>query len=819
MAEKVNWSDGKNSVSYSLHGKSSPVVSTALDMFGSDMQMVTGMKAIEKKDGTIQVVELERNKSRISKYRKLGIPVDSIIGKKDCFWIGVRDGKIFVVGSNGRGCAYGILELSRMAGVSPWVWWSDVVPERKNQLSIDSSFETLQSPSVEYRGIFLNDEDWTLQPWAWMHYDPQEKKGMISAKAYKQLFKLLMRLRANTIWPGMHGITVPFYWVPGAKEAADSCGIVIGTSHCEPLMRNNNGEWNRKELGDYNYLTNKETIHNYWIERLKDASPYENIYTIGMRGVHDSGMEGVKGQEEKTRWLQTVINDQRDLLKKYVNKDIECVPQQFVPYKEVLAIFENGLEVPDDVMLTWCDDNFGYLTRLSNEEQQKRSGGAGVYHHLSYWGVPHDYMWLCSTQPGLIYNEMREAYRHNARRLWVTNIHEPKVAAYGLELFLDMAWDIHSISASSLNAHLERWLCREFGTEAGKMLVPVMQTYYKLTGMRRPEFMGWTVLSGKTPYGRDNMPVKNTEFNLEEFGNEVDRYLGYWQDACSQLDEAEKLIPERLKDAFFSHVKYQVKAAAAMSKKLLEAQRANKIAKRNYDASRWTRDEALYTACAKSQAAYQEIRSLTGYWNNEMADGKWKHSMCDIPRDLRVFYMPSLPMLLTDKEVEEYAAKADQMAVSLDKLKDKQTFVAYNAAQYNHADEGVEIVQMLGHSMQVVSLPKGQSLTYHFTTEMEGDCVLRTAVIPTHPNDKGDLRYSVSIDGGEPQVVSFRVGYRSLEWNDNVQRGQSVKTIPLKLSKGNHTLTIKALDKHVVVDQWMIDFKPERSFYMFPVNK
>lgn len=754
-AAELVWFDGSHPVSYKVCGKSAPVVTTALQMFADDMRQVTGKSAVAAKDGIIEVYELDKNYGAIGRLRKRGVPVDSIAGRHDCFWLGVRDGKILAVGSNGRGCAYAILELSRQAGVSPWVWWSDVVPEQKSKLAIGDDFETLQKPSVESRGVFLNDEDWTLQPWAWRHFDPQEKAGLISAKAYTQLFKLLLRLRANAIWPGMHGITTAFYKVPGAMLAADSCGIVIGTSHCEPMMRNNVGEWNRRERGEYNYVTNRVGVQQYWIERLKEAGMNENFYTVGMRGIHDGAMEGVgSNPDDKTRWLQRAIDDQRVLLSKYVNRDVTKIPQQFVPYKEVLAVMENGLELPDDVMLTWCDDNHGYLTRLSDSIQQKRSGGAGIYHHLSYWGAPHDYMWLCTTQPGLIFNEMREAYRHNARRLWITNIHEPKVAAYPLELFLDMAWDIDAIRPDGIREHLGRWLKREFGPEVGERLLPVMLQYYYLTALRRPEFMGWTYVA-KSAYGRDGIPVKDTEFSLTEFGNEADRYLDQWEQNCGMLEDAEKMVPDRLKDAFFSHIKYQVLAAAAHSEKLLEAQRARGLARKNYDASRWTRDSMLYTACAKSQAAHQRIRQLTDYWNNEMADGKWKHTMCWNPRELPVFYAPRLPGLLTDDEVARYSFERRPKAAPLGKS-DDHSYVARNASQYDRADSGVEIVEMLGHSQQAVSLPKGKSLSYDFTTELSDSCLLRTAMIPTHPMDKnGDVRYAVSIDGASEEIISF----------------------------------------------------------------
>ena len=526
------WYNGKQAITYSVSKSVSPVVTVALDMFTGDMKQVTGVlpQKTHTENTAIKIVQLDKNRSALKELLKQDVPVDSLMSKKDAFFIKVTESsnkkQLLVVGSDGRGTAYGILELSRLAGVSPWVWWGDVTPIKKNQLTLPADYTTFQSPSVEYRGIFLNDEDWSLQPWSWKNFEPSDTKGRIGARTYKEIFKLLMRLRANAIWPGMHGITTPFYFVPGAKEAADSCGIVIGTSHCEPLMRNNVGEWKVSERGEYNYITNRESVQSYWTERLKEAGRYENFYTIGMRGIHDSGMEGVKTLQEKTDALQQVINDQRTLLSKYVKKDVAKIPQAFVPYKEVLQIMENGLQVPDDITLIWCDDNYGYMTRLSDQEQQKRSGGAGVYYHLSYWGRPHDYMWLCTTQPGLVYSEMKQAYDCNARRLWIVNVHDLKPAAYDLELFLDMAWDINSVSPSTLVQHQKNWLCREFGTEAGEKLLPAMLEFYRLCGIRKPEFMGWNQVElDKKKYIKGWSPIKNTDFSLTEFSGELDRYL------------------------------------------------------------------------------------------------------------------------------------------------------------------------------------------------------------------------------------------------------------------------------------------------------
>ncbi len=352
-AKDLCWYDGGSHISYALSKNVSPVVLTAMQMWGEDMKDVTGASLKREGNGAkVRIVQMDKDRGATRWLKAAGIDVEKLKGTKDAFQMKTCNGQLIVAGSDGRGTAYGILELSRMAGVSPWKWWADVTPAKKRRLTISKDFDTLQSPSVEFRGIFLNDEDWTLQPWSWRTYSPG-KPGLISAKTYKQIFKLLMRLRANAIWPGMHGMTSPFFTIPGAKEVADSCGIVIGTSHCEPMMRNNVGEWNAAERGAFNYMTNRESVQNYWMERLKETGRYENIYTIGMRGVHDGRMEGVGNKlDDQTAALQQVIDDQREMLGRYVKKNVEQIPQQFVPYKEVLQVMENGLRIPDDVTLT-----------------------------------------------------------------------------------------------------------------------------------------------------------------------------------------------------------------------------------------------------------------------------------------------------------------------------------------------------------------------------------------------------------------------------------------------------------------------------------
>ena len=786
-ADELVWYDGENAVAYSVQTDVDPVVKVALEMFSEDMSAVTGRKAIAAKKGKLRIVELDKaSKKIIKELSRKNVPLEEIMSSCDGFHISVDDGNVLIVGKNGRGTAYGILEMSRIAGVSPWIWWGDLVPERKSRLAINRNIAVSQGASVEYRGIFINDEDWSIRRWS-----EKGQKGLIGRDIYKKVFQLLMRLRANAIWPAMHEGTVSFFNTPGAKEVADSCGIAVGSSHCEPLLRSNTGEWDVKERGAFNYFTNRDNVQRYWTERLDEVknSAGGNLFTIGMRGIHDGSMEGAKTIEQKFDGLQRVINDQQELIAKHIGEPASQT-QIFIPYKEVLQIYEKDLKVPEYVTLMWCDDNYGYLTRLSDDEEQKRIGGAGIYYHLSYWGRPHDYLWLTTTQPGLIYNEMRTAYDHNARKLWIVNVHDPKVAGYGLELFLDMAWNINCVSESSIEEHYGRWLCRQFGEEAGKLLFPAMKEFYKLCGQRRPEFMGWTQVElDKKKYNRGLSPIRDTEFSLAE----LDAYLQRYAAIASEVKRLEGIIPARLKDAYFAAIEYPVLAANAHARKLLLAQKA-----------RQTQDA---DAARLSAEAYEEIKTLTERYNNELAGGKWKNLMSMNPRNLPVFGMPDTAYMNDTSDVS--------VTPNLSVTPNEHEYISGNANEYSSASEGCKAIQMLGHSMNAVSIPKGGTLDFYFNTSTSGDAIMKIALIPTQPNDNGDIRFSASIDGGEERVFSLKEPFRSERWKLNVLRGQAVREINLDgLAAGKHSLRIKALDNHIIMDQWNVDFNKNRKIYL-----
>lgn len=814
-ANAVTWFDGVSPVSVGKNTSLSLVAETSIDMFTSDMKSVTGQYArlIHPAKARIVLTQLDRaSKSQRRKLIQAGVPVERLDTLVDGFNIKVNGDKILVTGSNGRGTAYGLLELSREAGVSPWIWWGDVLPVQQQSLTLPDDYNITQGASVELRGIFLNDEDWSLRPWSSMTFEPNES-GTIGPRTYKEIFKLLMRLRANAIWPAMHKETTAFFKNPVNKLVADSCGISVGTSHCEPLLRNNVDEWDVSKRGPFNYITNRQAVQEYWIERLREVKGSEggNMFTIGMRGIHDGSMEGVKTKEEKFAALQQVIDDQQQLLADYIGAPNKQM-QVFVPYKEVLQLYDMGLNVPAAATLMWCDDNYGYITRLSTDEEQKRPGGGGVYYHLSYWGRPHDYLWLTTTQPGLIYNEMRNAYNHNVRKLWIANVHDPKVAAYDLELFLDLAWNIDIVEPENLGQHLCNWLTTNFGADVSQKIYTAMRKFYNLTGKRRPEFMGWNQVElDKKLYHRGLSPVADTELSFTEFGGEADRYIREFLEIAKIVEDAGQSIDPSLRDAYFAAIIYPVLSASNNAVKMLEAQRARSFASGgvNNDID----NSKLYLATARSQEAYRNIRAVTETYNEKMSGGKWRKSMNMSPRDLPAGYAPMLPVILTEDEMSEYLVKDTSHE---DCNLDADGAIAFNADDFSDISGDYHVIDLLGHSNRAVELEKSGSVTYSFAIDDDlAESLLTVAMIPTHANDK--VRYNVSIDGGEPIEFNLKEPFRSERWKVNVLRGQARRSIKLPhLEKGNHKITITAVDSHIVVDQICIDPKINRKYYLIP---
>ena len=590
------------------------VVQTALQLFARDYEAVFSASATICVDhGEIIVGTVDKSPLIAS----TGVDISDLKRKNQAFLISVLPGgRLLVVGSDSPGTAYGIMELSRLIGVSPWEWWADVTPEKKEAFHLAADYKIVQSPSVEYRGIFINDEDWGLMPWSSLNYEPWYKPGRIGPQTNERIFELLLRLRANTYWPAMHECSVPFFLTPGNREVAEKFGIYIGGSHCEPMACSTAGEGGRRGKGDYDYVKNSSSVCHFWEERLKEVSGQEILYTVGMRGVHDGQMQGAKTLEEQKAVLERVLKDQRDLLRKYVNKDVEAIPQVFIPYKEVLDIYHAGLEVPEDVTLMWCDDNYGYIKHFPTELERTRKGGNGIYYHASYWGRPHDYLWLGTFSPSLLYQQMKEAYERGIQKIWILNVGDIKPIEYQTELFLDMAWNIDQVIENGVSGHLCNFLKREFGKAIGEDLLPVMMEHYRLSYIRKPEFMGNT--REEEYHTNAYRIVKDMPWSRSYINKRLEDY----QVISDKVEKLASQVQLDRQDAYFQLIKYPVQASFEMNKKMLYAQFAR------HGEMNWN----------KSDAAYDSIVSLTRIYNIGIHNnGKWHRMMDHQPRRLPVF--------------------------------------------------------------------------------------------------------------------------------------------------------------------------------------
>ena len=329
-------------------------------------------------------------------------------------------------------------------------------------------------------------------------------------KTYAKVCELILRMKGNMLAPAMHPKTTAFNLVPGNREVADKYGIVLTSAHCEPLLYNNTTEWDKKINGEWNYLTNKEGILKVLNERTSQTASFENAYVIAMRGIHDGGMIGVP-EERKAEITEKALQDQRDILSKHIGRPAKEIQQVFVPYKEVLDIYEKGMKLPDDVTIVWPDDNFGYIKKLSDEKEQKRSGASGVYYHISYLGEPHDYLWLNTTPPALIYEEMKKAYDTGANRYWLLNVGDIKPGELGMKFFLELAWNIEMFNYDNAHKFDADYLSSIFGDRYKDDLQYIMGTYYQLGFQRKPEIMGWGV-EWNSSNSRER--VVNTDFSF-----------------------------------------------------------------------------------------------------------------------------------------------------------------------------------------------------------------------------------------------------------------------------------------------------------------
>lgn len=790
---------GKNDAVIVVDAKDYPVVQLAANLFADDVQRVSGSRPavtnalagarqmiiagtlghsalIDKLEAGGKLKDLERIRNRWE------ATLSDIVEKP---FPGVEHALV-IVGSDRRATAYGLMRLSQKIGVSPWYWWADVPVQHRDALAIELAAPYVDAPGVKYRGIFINDEDWGLNPWAAKSFDPEFKN--IGPKTYEKVFELMLRLRLNYIWPAMHACSTEFASVPENVALADKFAIVAGSSHCEPMLCNNI-HWDEKQKGRWNYSLNRGTIYSYWEENAKARRSEEAVWTLGIRGIHDRGMETPPTEmPDKIKLLTQVIQDQRDLLNRYVSRQWGDVAQCIVPYKEVLPIYDAGLKVPDDVTLVWVDDNFGYIRRLSTPQERTRSGGAGVYWHLSYYGSPHSYTWINTTPPALMWEELHKAWENGTRTLWVINVGDIKPMEIGIDYFSRLAWNPDGFSLGGQRAFLHDFAAENFGDKSAQQMADFLMEFYRLGTIRKPELMDrqWAL----------SLPPERAA-QLED---DYKKLLPHEQMLSAS-------IPPEARDAYIEMIGFPARVLGL--------------------AGRIFMTDRKVQLGADAAAGELEIAQLRGdlemqveNFNMKIAGGKWNHMM---------------PGLVTGKDLTawssqvrwpwgEKASPPDQSAKTSSSMNEPPQGQGWRDAAeagYSSPFRGDwNVIEGLGPSGRAVALPPANlenswkindknppTLLYDFQSKA-GDAEAFIDFLPTFRICPGmKLRVTVSVDDQAPVLVEVP-GSSGAENETGTARSFAVQNnysrarVPLPgLTAGKHIFKIHAVDPGVVIDR------------------
>ncbi|MGC3958357.1 MAG: glycosyl hydrolase 115 family protein [Verrucomicrobiota bacterium] len=794
------------------------VVKLAGRDLAADIATISGVKP-----EILTVVPTDINRARI----ELLLAAD-LAGRWEAFRLSAKSNVLTIAGSDRRGLAYGVYEISRRLGVSPWYWWADVPVTKRTELRLSLGDEPVDQPAVKYRGIFINDEDWGLEPWASKTFEPEV--GNVGPKTYGRIFELLLRLRGNCIWPGMHPTTRPFHTVPGNAAVADAYAIVLGSSHAEPMLRNNVNEW-RQDAKLFNYLTNRTGVLEYWEQRVQERTNGESLFTIGMRGIHDSPIIGPRNQKERIATLENVFADQRSLLAKYLgNGDPRRVGQIFCPYKEVLDDYNAGLRVPDDVPIVWPDDNFGYVRRYATLAERARPGGLGVYYHVSYSGLPQSWLWVDTLPPALIWSEMTRAYEQGARSVWIVNVGDIKNAERSMEFFLDLAWHADRTDLNAPARFLHEIAARDFGPDQATAVAGILSRLQAINFARKTEHLQWHL--SMTPY-------QATELNEAEIYTRLNDCATLLRDSNAQAER----LPAAARDAYFQLVGYPVGITAAANERYFRSELARA------DVARGRTSNANRAAVV---AGEEQVAALTARYNNDIADGKWRNIVSEngYSPDAWPRFQRDIKTPRPEPTVNNVCPPAVTTPDLLQRPEGGRAgdFVEHNSGISIHAGHfirqhdlpsgaGWRVIPGLGRTGSAVTvLPStavitsniAPSLEYRFHVKTSGAVTARVRLLPTFPLVSGKgLRLALAIDDETPHSLVVTTGFDPknsnsafTDWQRRVMANVTEATLqlPQLLEPGWHTLHLIAVDAGVVVDKIVLDFGSQPLSYDGPAE-
>ena len=778
-------------------------VSYAANALVKDIIKVSGSKAILTSDAglkdkdaagkpTILVGTIGHSAAIDQLIRQKRINGNLLKGKREKFIITVVDGQLVIAGSDRRGTIYGIYELSQQMGVSPWYDWADVPVVHHDSIFVNKGVYTDGEPAVRYRGIFLNDEAPCLTSWVKNTYGTDYGDH----RFYQRVFELVLRLRGNMMWPAMWGWA--FYADdPENEKTADEMGVVMSTSHHEPMARNHQ-EYarNRKGWGPWNYQKNKENLQKFFREGIERMKGTEQIVTIGMRGDGDEAMS----DEADTRLMTNIINDQRKIIADVTGKKASETPQVWALYKEVLDYYDKGMKVPDDVTLLLCDDNWGNVRRVPNAKERKHKGGWGLYYHVDYVGAPRNSKMLNVTPVQNPWEQLTLAYENGIDRLWILNVGDLKPMEYPISQFMDMAWNPHKYSVNNITHHTRDWCAQQFGESQADEAARILNLICKYNGRCTPEMLD-----------------KNT-YSLEngEWQEVVNQYLQLEADALRQYNS----LPAAYHDAYRQIILFPIEVMSNLHQMYFAQAQNNTLYKQgNPKANVWA-DEC--------ERLFKRDSIICDYYNHKMSGGKWNGMMTQKHIGYKswndAFEKDTCPQLFRVSTKDGVIISENNGVVEIE--------APYYSSKTDAAEAKWTEIPFMGKSVSAMTLMpytksvKGASITYKFKLKAEkasdgnasnGKQKVRIHVITKSTLDylnKGGLTYGVSLDGASPVEVNFNKDLNEKPENiyniyyPTIATRIVDKVIELELpasSDSIHTLTLTPNDPAIVFEKIVID--------------